>query len=764
MKFTPAIPYSNNRAENEIWRCLKIALEHEPGKAYLGYQPRHENGSLKKESDVLLMHDKWGLCVIEVKGCYLDQIVGIDGDEWQMVQSWYAPTMQPLKQAKSAMFAILKEIKDYGKKELRHSNLDLTSTHLLALPFIGETEWAERFGSLPALRGAILLKEDLAPERIKHRLSDCIHDQRKSGKHLPSQAVKEQLWEFCRRENVRVNVAKASREQDSIATLMREIQYKSVVLDKLQEKIANEIPPGPQRLRGLAGTGKTLLLAQRAAKMHYEHPDWDIFFTFYTKSLYQQIIELIDFAYRQWLEESQREPKSPNWHKLKVFHAWGGQDAGQGFYYNLAQSCRIKPAKYRDFESACNNLEAQAINIPQLYDAVIIDEGQDLPPAFYRLAYSALKEPKRLYWAYDEAQGVESLIIPKPETIFGRNHKTGQLVVDLKGNYSKEDGGASKSHIMSKCYRTPSLLLMSAHAVNMGLFRQQGVLQGVTTKKDWKNLGYEVTSGDFSQNSVKEGKLVTIARSVDHACHEFDRQDFQLQQIANPILKLKTFDSDRAEQEWIAAEVVKDINLRGLAPEDLLITGVYGRGDFYFLKEIKQLLINKGINAHHVTPYGEQGFRKPGHVTLAHIYYAKGNESWKVYGTRFDYADRSCRAGRTLIHKRNEAFTVISRSKAWCVVTGKESSVFEELRTCQQQFPQFSFRAFNSSSLQRITDDDGELANEETRASPRLKILQVVTKKKQLISKVINPGKNNVKSKDKSKVIIKNNKPVVSHG
>ncbi|MCC0178428.1 DEAD/DEAH box helicase [Waterburya agarophytonicola K14] len=763
MKFTPATPYSNNRAENEIWQCLKIALEQEPGKAYLGYQPRHDNGSLKKESDVLLMHDEWGICVIEVKGCSLEQIAEIDGDVWQMRQPWYSPTMQPLQQAKSAMYAIVGEIKEYAKRELNRPYLNLTSNHLLALPFISETEWSTKFSNLPALRGAILLKEDLTPERIRHKLFDSLHSKRKDKKHLPSRSVQEKLWEFCKRDSVRENVAKASTEQDSIATLMREIQYKSMVLDKLQEKIATEVPPGAQRLRGLAGTGKTLLLAKRVAKMHYEHPDWDLVFTFFTKSLYQQTLELINFAYQDLLEESDRETESPNWNKLKVIHSWGGEKVGEGFYFNLAKACGVKPASSGDFESVCNKLEIQVKNIPQLYDAVIIDEGQDLPPSFYRLAYSSLREPKRLYWAYDEAQGVGSLVIPKPETIFGRDEKTGSLLVNLQGNYSKEEGGARKSHVMSKCYRTPSLLLMTAHAVNMGLFRQEGVLQGVTTKNDWQKLGYEVTSGDFSQTSVKEQKLVTIIRSPDNICHEFDRLDFQLQHIADPILDLKTFECDRTEQEWIAQEIAKDINIRGFAPEDLLITGVFGEEDFYFLQNIKQLLINKGIQAHHVTPYGEKGFRKPGHVTLAHIYYAKGNESWKVYATRFDYADRPHREGRTLLHKRNEAFTAISRSKAWCVVTGKESPVFEELRTCKQQYPEFSFKAFNNKtiSLQRVTDDDGELATEGIKLPTNQKKLKVIKKKNLMSIKTSRSRKNNIRPKIKDKIIIQNNKSVI---
>ena len=54
----------------------------------------------------------------------------------------------------------------------------------------------------------------------------------------------------------------------------------------------------------------------------------------------------------------------------------------------------------RDVAAACEELD-KAVTAPvDLYDAVPIDEGQDLPPAFYRLALKAQREPKRLFWAY----------------------------------------------------------------------------------------------------------------------------------------------------------------------------------------------------------------------------------------------------------------------------------------------------------------------------------------------------------------------------
>lgn len=190
-------------------------------------------------------------------------------------------------------------------------------------------------------------------------------------------------------------------------------------LDEQQQEVAFQYPDGPQRIRGLAGTGKTVTFAQRAARIHKEHPDWKIAFVFFTRSLYDQIIyERISTYYKE-LSGGQQ----PNWDNLNVLHAWGAKDR-DGFYRNLAQKCGIKPLSVRDVENIlghkvspsvafkyiCDQLEKQIIDYPKLYDVILIDEGQDLPLSFYRLARNILNEPKRLYWAYDEAQGIGSFI------------------------------------------------------------------------------------------------------------------------------------------------------------------------------------------------------------------------------------------------------------------------------------------------------------------------------------------------------------------
>jgi superfamily I DNA and RNA helicase len=487
------------------------------------------------------------------------------------------------------------------------------------------------------------------------------------------------------------------------------LESRLVSLDDQQQEISSKYPDGAQRIRGLAGSGKTVTFGQRAATIHKEHPDWKIAFIFFTRSLYNQIIHERISTYYQKLSNGQK----PNWNNLNVLHAWGAKDR-DGFYRKLAQASGIKPLSLDDvkrifgrsvdpgiaFEYICDQLEKQIINYPQLYDVILIDEGQDLPRAFYRLARNTLTEPKRLYWAYDEAQGIGSLIVPKPEAIFGEN------VVNLRG----------RAENFNISYRTPKQLLMIAHAVNMGLLRDGGVLQGVSNKREWEILGYTVLFGDFSDRSIKEKKLVKIERQYDQTktdpqkhpvnLHPIDQNDFPYQDAIGDILKIESFENEEDEQEWIAQQVANDLH-QGLNPRDIIITALCGDDEKIYFKNLKQVLTNYEIPAYIAGIDGSRDiFQKDGCVTISNIYRAKGNEAYKVYACRFDYATKPLSwKEESELHKRNEALVAITRARIWCVVTGLESPIFAELRQYKEQFPYLIFPAFNKNSLKRVTDE-----------------------------------------------------------
>ncbi|MFS8908685.1 DEAD/DEAH box helicase [Synechococcus sp. OH2] len=686
-------------AEAVVWNALRQGLGADAG--YLFHRAvlyNHRRGNPRAEIDILLIHAELGIWVFECKGFNLYNIESINNNEWRMRQ-WQKETETPLQQAHKQMF----QVKDLLRKNPDIQTLidQINFGKRVALPRIRRQEWQERFGD-PPLIGALVFADDLEkPEHLKQRLYEA-----RRVAQAPLHEGK--LKQIVRHLGLVLEDDTNSQPNYGYDSQMviRRVQEGIFKLDEDQRKIATQYPEGPQRLRGLAGTGKTVVLTRRAAKIHADHPDWDIAVVFYTRSLYEQIRRQISEVCQSKFDIE------PNWQKLRVMHAWGSQDQ-LGFYRLLAHQCGLLPksleqarAELRDkndyttepFDYVCQELGEKAKEIPQLFDAILIDEGQDLPPAFYRLAYQTLRDPKRLYWAYDEAQGIGSLTVPGAAELFGRD-ETGKPKVRLGG----------RAIVLRHCYRTPNIILMAAHAINMGLLRGGQPLQGVTQKDQWEGLGYEVIEGDFR----KPGSPITLTRK---ACHPVDQENFDPKVDPQSLLVWRTFPSEEEEQNWIAQQIERDLKQWSFRPEDLLVTSVASfRGSRPYWESLKARLKQRGISALIAGEDADRDiFRLPGHVTLSGIFRAKGNEAWKVYVCQFQNATEPGLSVEEQLRRRNQAFVALTRTKIWCVVTGispkdQLAPAFQELRQAKEQYPYLRFPAFNKGSLRRVHEVDLDL-------------------------------------------------------
>jgi len=749
MHFYPYEPLDKNNAHNRLWEWIQIAFKDDLGVAYYRYPLFRKSGDLLREPDVVIFHKAYGVWILECKGFKIDNIQAIQGHVWEM-RDWRSEQESPLIQAEDQMFALQNKI-----NTLRELRGKLQFHFRAVLPDVKRSQWQEK-GFDKHTEKSVWVYEDLTPNALKKSISEIAQ----------AEILDEQTYELTckvlggtlpRREprNIPTNTPPASPLR-----VIHEIESGFKAFDTTQQQIAFQVPDGPQRMRGLAGTGKTVLLAKRAAKIHIKHPDWKVGVVFFTQSLYDQILEWITIYCNELGD------RDPDWYQLKVLHSWGGKRK-DGFYYDLAKRVGLKPKDVnavkddigqvspgKGFEYTCLSLikdrlaksnypvnqisELQKIIdldtneilkssflieqalietenmglqlIPELYDALLIDEGQDLPPAFYKLLLSSLKNPKRLYWAYDEAQSIGSSIIPTATAIFGRSSE-GTPRVDVSRNYP---GGMLKSHKMFRCYRTPRQLLMAAHAINMGLLREGGALQGVTDKEDWKDLGYTIKDGDFSNSSVVKKLKVTITREADVSPHPIDQVNFKNHESLGDILTYRTFKFEEDEQNWIARQIKQDLE-NGFKPEDIFITAVSGNEEKEYFHRLKAALNELGIPAYIVgldklpgERYGSPDiFRLDGKVTIANIHRAKGNEAWKVYACRFQYANTlPTKKDETELEKRNEAFVALTRTRVWCVVTGLDDNIFDELAKVIEMVPILSFPAFNKGSLKRINNDE----------------------------------------------------------
>ena len=73
--------------------------------------------------------------------------------------------------------------------------------------------------------------------------------------------------------------------EDSRGAKLKRLEDEIATLDHRRSRAVIETVDGVQRIRGLAGSGKTIVLALKAAYLHSQHPDWRIAVTFNTRSL-----------------------------------------------------------------------------------------------------------------------------------------------------------------------------------------------------------------------------------------------------------------------------------------------------------------------------------------------------------------------------------------------------------------------------------------------------------------------------------------------
>lgn len=485
----------------------------------------------------------------------------------------------------------------------------------------------------------------------------------------------------------RKNVVK----ENSKGAIIKQIEKEIANLDEWQKKAAFEIPEGPQRIRGLAGSGKTVVIALKAAYLHSQHPDWNIAVTFYTRSLSQQLKNMIsNFSYEfigDW----------PDWEKLHIIHSWG-TESEMGIYSEYAQKCSIIPINYNAarvkygrsnaFEGACSELLNQTvINVQPYYDAILIDEAQDLPISFFKLCYKIAKDCKRIIFAYDELQNLNSGVMPSVSEMFGSD-TNGKPFVELINAESE----ARQDITLPICYRNTPWALTLAHCLGFGIYRKEGLVQLFNDLDLWEDIGYQVVNGQ-----LKYGQKVTLRRKQSATPNYFEKLIDRSEAI-----QTKIFSDIYEEYEWVAEEIKKNIEIEELDPDDILVIFP----DAYHAKtqysDFRDVLLRKGVNSVLAGVNADRDtFRIEGSITCSSIYRAKGNEAPMVYIVNSEY----CACGTEMITLRNTLFTAITRSRAWvkiCGISPMMGNLKAEIDKCILSSYELSFKIPTQVGLEKM--------------------------------------------------------------
>lgn len=434
-----------------------------------------------------------------------------------------------------------------------------------------------------------------------------------------------------------------------------------------------------ERIRGLAGSGKTVLLAMKAARLHKRFPEKKIAFVFYTKSLYNQATNLIRKYYNQIADDE------PNWENLKVLHSWGGATTGEGFYSYVCKEHGMIPKTLRqgDLVSNCKEL-LDHHDLHPIFDCVLIDEAQDFPLEFFLLVEHVTKAPKKIVIAYDELQTTNDIHIPEFEQLFGSTNGTPNIVLEPQYDY-----------ILKKSYRNTLEVLLTAFSFGFGFYHN--ITQIIQDNTTWEALGFECAS------ILAPGNEIIIHRPAQNSPNSIS-EFFPSEKPVNCDI----YASQDQQTTEIAQKIYALINDQKVRPTDILVIDIRMNKN-KVLNEIQYKLQNLGVDSHIPGVVSDaRDFFVDSRVTLTTPRNAKGNEVPIVFvvGCEDIYSKSSMSQQR---QSRNFMFISITRSKGWVYLSavGRVKGVFsEEVKKIQKNLPDMKFIYPSEDKIQELAKID----------------------------------------------------------
>ena len=474
---------------------------------------------------------------------------------------------------------------------------------------------------------------------------------------------------------------------------------KIYTFDETQLEASLSITDACEQIRGLAGTGKTVILAIKAAKIHRYDPNAKIAYVFYTQSLYTQVTRLIQ---KYYVKLTGVQPSE----NLKILHAWGGRTTGEGLLYNVCRTNGLSPIPYYEvrgysnpFGEACKRVSAY--NLRKEYDYVLIDEAQDLPEEFFYLVAKIVKDPKKIVIAYDQLQTTTDVSMPDFEELFGKD-KNGEPQVKLL---------EENDHILKKSNRNYRDVLLIAMAFGFGIYAVDGMVQMIRSVKNWKALGFDFEKINNVGDDISFSSRVIVERTKENSPNEIN----QLYE-KYPIVNFDFYSTINEEYQRVSEKIDELITQEKVKPEDIMVIDLRKKSK-ELLQRMQELLYKKGHLS--IIPgivEDSKNFFQDECVTLTTPRRAKGNEVPIVFvlGGNSMY-DETSMAKRRIA--RNSFFISMTRSKGWVFVSGAEDNIDlfkEEYEKIVSKLPCFEFDFPSQAEFEKMVNIDYIFKSDKT--------------------------------------------------
>ena len=355
-------------------------------------------GDRTRHPDFVIFHPSRGLLVLEVKDWRLETIASIDKQYATIVTPEGSKrVLNPLEQARQYMFTVTNKLE-------RDALLVWPSGSLKGRPFFP-------YGHGVVLANISRKQFDSTnmDEVLPSHLVICQDEMTES---VDAETFQQRLWNmFPIKFKMKLTMPQIDRIRwhmfpevripaqpdlfDDAGRNTVEIPDILRVMDLQQEQLARSLGEGHRVIHGVAGSGKTLILGYRAEHLAKacRRP---ILILCYNKTLATKLASVIE---AKGLQDKVNVATFHAWcvRQLDTYHA--GKPTNQGDTNAFFEAC---------VERVIHSVDQKLIPSAQ-YDAVLIDEGHDFKPEWFKLVVQMIHpDSKSLLVLYDDAQSIYS--------------------------------------------------------------------------------------------------------------------------------------------------------------------------------------------------------------------------------------------------------------------------------------------------------------------------------------------------------------------
>jgi len=486
------------------------------------YQPKLKNS---RRPDIIIYIPNIGLIIYEVKDWSLKSIVSANPDNWKINHNGRIEDhTSPFKQSRNYYYQLnekLKKVKELcadGKK----GKLKFPIATAVVFPNISKQSYIDaRFYKVIETR-YILFKEDL-------NLSDSNPD---LSRNNLLQKLKEHFNPWWENNKLSINELDLLRGTlyPEITAVRKDIngQEQIIVLDEFQEQIAKKIGGGHKIIRGVAGSGKSLVLCSKARLLLEEHPDWKILITCYNVSLESVLKHYINSFFSSNGDNSNSSQYLYsdnilvlNFHSLcsKILKAANAKwpDINEK---EIRDKLAFKNLKVCEVEKIIENEKSNALGIKiqellssnsfDKFDAILVDESQDFHTSWLKCLTMLLNNSNFLLLAEDPNQ-----------KIYSRDFTYKEAGIDVVGR--------NKVHHLPISYRSSKNIILTSSKLIVKSRWDEFYQKYIIEEKEYSSKGLFTKKGAFPQIIVndKYNEICDfIVKEINMNLDKFSYKDF----------------------------------------------------------------------------------------------------------------------------------------------------------------------------------------------------------------------------------------------